>query len=49
MARLMNTLGAFGCDSYDISGTVDRRGSNGALTGLTKFSMDNVPAKSLLS
>ena len=35
--------GAFGCDSYDISGTVDRRGSNGALTGLTKFSMDNVP------
>ena len=35
--------GAFGCDSYDISGTVDKRGSNGALTGLTKFSMDNVP------
>jgi len=35
--------GAFGCDSYDISGTVDRRGSNGALTGLTKFSMENVP------
>ena len=24
--------GAFGCDSYDISGTVDKRGSNGALT-----------------
>ena len=23
-------LGAFGCDSYDISGTVDSRGSNGA-------------------
>jgi len=35
--------GAFGCDSYDISGTVDNRGSNGALTGLTKFSMDHVP------
>tara|TARA_R110000803_G_scaffold131936_3_gene199170 strand:+ start:837 stop:3053 length:2217 start_codon:yes stop_codon:yes gene_type:complete len=35
--------GAFGCDSYDISGTVDGRGSNGALTGLTKFSMENVP------
>jgi hypothetical protein len=35
--------GAFGCDSYDISGTVDKRGSNGALTGLTKFSMENVP------
>ena len=36
--------GAFGCDSYDISGTVDiSRGSNGALHGLTKFSMDDVP------
>jgi hypothetical protein len=37
-------MGAFGCDSYDISGTVDRRGSNGALHGLTKFSMENHPA-----
>ena len=36
-------MGAFGCDSYDISGTVDRRGSNGALHGLTKFSMENHP------
>ena len=36
--------GAFGCDSYDISGTVDSRGSNGALHGLTKFSMENIPA-----
>ena len=36
--------GAFGCDSYDISGTVDGRGSKGALHGLTKFSMeDEVP------
>ena len=35
--------GAFGCDSYDISGTVDNRGSKGALHGLTKFSMENVP------
>jgi len=36
--------GAFGCDSYDISGTVDvSRGSNGALHGLTKFSMEDVP------
>jgi len=35
--------GAFGCDSYDISGTVDGRGSNGALHGLTKFSMEDVP------
>ena len=37
-------IGAFGCDSYDISGTVDRLGSNGALHGITKFSMENVPA-----
>jgi len=36
-------IGAFGCDSYDISGTVDRLGSNGALHGITKFSMENVP------
>jgi len=36
--------GAFGCDSYDISGTVDvSRGSNGALHGLTKFTMEDVP------
>ena len=37
-------IGAFGCDPYDISGTVDKRGSNGALHGLTKFSMENAPA-----
>jgi len=36
-------MGAFGCDSYDISGTVDGRGSNGALHGLTKFSMEDAP------
>jgi len=36
-------LGAFGCDSYDISGTVDGKGSNGSLHGLSKFSMDDVP------
>ena len=36
-------VGAFGCDSYDISGTVDGKGSNGALHGLTKFSMENAP------
>ena len=36
-------LGAFGCDPYDISGTVDKRGSKGSLHGLTKFSMENVP------
>ena len=36
-------MGAFGCDSYDISGTVDGRGSKGALHGLTKFSMEDCP------
>jgi len=39
-------LGAFGCDSYDISGTVDSRASNGSLHGLTKFSMEDVPPNS---
>ena len=37
-------MGAFGCDSYDISGTVDGKGSKGALHGLTKFSMEDAPA-----
>ena len=37
-------MGAFGCDSYDISGTVDGRGSKGSLHGLTKFSMEDAPA-----
>jgi hypothetical protein len=36
-------IGAFGCDSYDISGVVVGRGSNGALHGLTKFHMDDAP------
>jgi len=39
-------MGAFGCDSYDISGTVDRVGSKGALHGLTRFSMEDAPANS---
>jgi len=39
-------IGAFGCDSYDISGTVDGRGSKGALHGLTKFSMEDAPSNS---
>ena len=37
-------LGTFGCDPYDISGTVDKRGSNGSLHGLTKFSMEDAPS-----
>ena len=39
-------MGAFGCDSYDISGTVDGGGSKGSLHGLTKFSMEDAPANS---
>jgi len=39
-------MGAFGCDSYDISGTVDGKGSKGALHGLTRFSMEDAPANS---
>ena len=39
-------MGAFGCDSYDISGTVDGEGSKGALHGLTKFSMEDSPPSS---
>ena len=37
-------MGAFGCDSYDISGVVGGGGSNGALSGLTKFSMEDAPS-----
>ena len=37
-------IGAFGCDSYDISGTVDGKGSKGAVHGLTKFSMEDAPS-----
>ena len=40
---LNETIGAFGCDPYDISGTVDKRGSKGSLHGLTKFSMTDTP------
>tara|TARA_S200002703_G_scaffold37305_1_gene32542 strand:+ start:872 stop:3085 length:2214 start_codon:yes stop_codon:yes gene_type:complete len=36
-------MGAFGCDSYDISGVVGGGGSNGALHGMTKFHMDEGP------
>lgn len=33
-------MGAFGCDSYDISGTVGGGGSKGSLHGLTKLNFD---------
>jgi hypothetical protein len=36
-------IGAFGCDPYDISGTVDGKGSKGSLHGKTKFSMEDAP------
>lgn len=36
-------IGAFGCDSYDISGVVGGGGSNGALHGLTTYHMDEAP------
>lgn len=37
-------IGVFGCDPYDISGTVDGRSSNGSLHGLTLFNMDDAPS-----
>ena len=39
-----DNIGAFGCDSYDISGTVGGGGSNGALHGVTTFNMDEAPS-----
>lgn len=53
---LNGDIGAFGCDSYDISGTVEGvrsdgsynentdRASKGALHGLTKFTFANAPS-----
>lgn len=52
-APLNGNLGAFGCDSYDISGTVDsvtkygdsnNRGSKGALHGVTGLTMGDAPS-----
>jgi hypothetical protein len=37
-------IGAFGCDPYDISGTVGGGGSKGSLHGLNKFSMEDAPS-----
>ena len=37
-------IGAFGCDSYDISGTVGGGGSKGSLHGLTTLNFDNAPS-----
>lgn len=38
-----DTIGAFGCDPYDISGTVGGGGSNGSLHGKTGFHMEDAP------
>lgn len=37
-------VGAFGCDTYDISGVVGGGGSKGSLHGLTKFNMSDAPS-----
>jgi len=37
-------IGAFGCDSYDISGVVGGNGSKGSLHGLTTMTFDNAPS-----
>jgi len=37
-------LGSFGCDSYDISGTVQGGGSKGSLHGMTKFHLEDAPS-----
>ncbi len=37
-------LGSFGCDPYDISGTVGGGGSKGACHGMTKFNVDEAPS-----
>lgn len=41
---LNDHIGAFGCDPYDISGTVDGRGSAAALHGKTTFTLDEAPS-----
>jgi hypothetical protein len=41
-----NHIGVFGIDSYDISKTVDGRGSNGAIVGYSKFNMTGAPSQS---
>ena len=41
-----NHVGVFGIDSYDISKTVDGKGSNGAIIGYSKFNMTGAPTQS---
>lgn len=37
-------IGCFGADTYDISGTVSGKGSKGAMSGVTGFTMENAPS-----
>ncbi|WZE63606.1 terminase large subunit [Maribacter phage Panino] len=37
-------IGCFGADTYDISGTVSGKGSKGALSGVTGFTMEDAPS-----
>ena len=41
---LNSHIGCFGCDSYDISGTVSGKGSKGSLHGVTGFTMEDAPS-----
>lgn len=41
-------IGAVGVDSYDISGTVDGKGSKAAAHGLTKMHMENAPTNAFV-
>lgn len=43
---LNNGIGIFGVDPYNISDTVDGKGSEGAMAGLSKFNMAGCPSKS---
>jgi hypothetical protein len=40
-----NHIGAFGVDSYDISETVNKNGSNGTISGHTKTNMTGAPIR----
>lgn len=41
---LQSHIGCFGCDTYDISGTVSGKGSKGSLHGVTGFTMEDAPS-----
>jgi hypothetical protein len=41
---LNSHIGCFGADTYDISGTVSGKGSKGALSGVTGFTLEDAPS-----